>query len=173
MILPIALYDWFVVAAFIDLVGFLVVWRFHEGMTGWLVALCVYAGSFAVPSLVRAVQGRCDGGYGEILIESERLMLLAAIPLAVFVELTPVRFALYTLPFGIVGLVLLGIRWYKSEHIRFNSIWEGGRRRDVRGGRRGNCTGFRAPAWCTSRGTRPTASPPGSARATGKRRRRR
>lgn len=122
--LPIALYDWFVVAVFIDLVAMAIAWRFHCAMPGWLVALCVYAGSFAVPSLVRAVQGRCDGGYGEVLIEAERLMLLAAIPLAVFVELTPVRFALYTVPFGIVGLVLLGILWYKAERIRFNAIWE-------------------------------------------------
>ena len=61
LILPIALYDWFVVAVFIDLVGLLLVWRFHEAMPGWLVALCVYAGSFAVPSLVRAVQGQREG----------------------------------------------------------------------------------------------------------------
>ena len=125
LILPLALYDWFVSSFLVDFVTLLIVWRFHGEMPGWLVALCVYAGSFAVPSLVRAVQGRCDGGYGEILIEAERLMLLAAIPLAVFVELTPLRFALYSLPFAIVGLVWIAILWYRAERVRFNAIWEG------------------------------------------------
>lgn len=125
LILPIALYDWFVSSFLVDFAGLLVAWRFREAMPGWLVALCVYAGSFAVPSLVRQIQGRCDGGYGEILIEAERLMLLAAIPLAVFFELTPVRFALYSLPFAVVGLVWTAILWYKTERVRFNAIWEG------------------------------------------------
>ena len=125
LILPLALYDWFVSSFLVDFVALLIAWRFHGAMPGWLVALCVYAGSFAVPSLVRQIQGRCDGGYGEILIEAERLMILAAIPLAVFVELTPVRFALYSLPFAVVGLLWIAIRWYKAERVRFNSIWEG------------------------------------------------
>lgn len=125
LILPLALYDWFVSSFLVDFTGLLVAWRFRETMPGWLVALCVYAGSFAVPSLVRTVQGRCDGGYGEILIEAERLMLLAAIPLALLVEPTPLRFALYSLPFAVVGLLWIAIRWYKAERVRFNSIWEG------------------------------------------------
>ena len=125
LILPIALYDWFVSSFLVDFAGLLVAWRFREAMPGWMVALCVYAGSFAVPSLVRTVQGRCDGGYGEILIEAERLMLLAAIPLALLVEPTPLRFALYSLPFAVVGLLWIAIRWYKAERVRFNSIWEG------------------------------------------------
>ena len=125
LILPIALYDWFVSSFLVDFTGLLVAWRFRETMSGWLVALCVYAGSFAVPSFVRAVQGRCDGGYGEILIEAERLMLLAAIPLALLAEPTPLRFALYSLPFAVVGLLWIAIRWYKAERVRFNSIWEG------------------------------------------------
>ena len=125
LVLPLALYDWFVSSFLVDFAGLLVAWRFREAMPGWLVALCVYAGSFAVPSLVRTVQGRCDGGYGEILIEAERLMLLAAIPLAAFVEPTPLRFALYSLPFAAVGLVWIAIHWYKIERVRFNSIWEG------------------------------------------------
>ena len=125
LILPIALYDWFVSSFLVDFAGLLVAWRFREAMPGWMVALCVYAGSFAVPSLVRTVQGRCDGGYGEILIEAERLMLLAAIPLALLVEPTPLRFALYSLPFAVVGLLWIAIRWYKAERVRFDSIWEG------------------------------------------------
>ena len=125
LILPLALYDWFVSSFLVDFVTLLIVWRFHGEMPGWLVALCVYAGSFAVPSLVRAVQGRCDGGYGEILIEAERLMLLAAIPLALLAEPTPLLFALYSLPFAIVGLVWIAILWYRAERVRFNAIWEG------------------------------------------------
>ena len=125
LILPIALYDWLAVVLAVDLTTLLIVWRYHAAMPGWLVALCVYAASFAVPSLIRTIQGRSDGGYGIIMTEAERLMLLAAIPLAVFVGLTPVRFALYTIPFGIVALGWIFTLWYVREHARFNSIWEG------------------------------------------------
>ena len=123
--LLIGAYTWFVVAAFADIVYFLIVWRYHGAMPDWLIALCVYAVSFAQPSLIRTIQGRTDGGFGVITVEAERAMLLAAIPLALAVTLTPLRFALYTLPFGAVALTWLGILWYRSEHVRFMQIWEG------------------------------------------------
>lgn len=121
----IAVYTWFVIVAFADIVYFLIVWRYHGAMPGWLVAVCVYAASFAQPSLVRTLQGRTDGGFGVITVEVERAMLLSAIPLALAVTFTPVRFALYTLPFGAVALTWLGILWYRSEHVKFMQIWEG------------------------------------------------
>lgn len=121
----IAVYTWFVIVTFADIVYILIVWRYHGAMPGWLVALCVYAVSFAQPSLVRTLQGRSDGGFGVITVEAERAMLLAAIPLALVVALTPVRFALYTLPFGAVALTWLGVLWYRSEHVKFMQIWEG------------------------------------------------
>ena len=123
--LLIGVYTWVVVTAFADIVYFLIVWRYHGAMPGWLIALCVYAVSFAQPSLIRMIQGRTDGGFGVITVEAERTMLLVAIPLALAVTLTPLRFALYTLPFGVAALTWLGILWYKSEHVKFAQIWEG------------------------------------------------
>lgn len=108
-------YTWLVMVALGDIIDLLIVWRYRGTMPLPLVYCTVYATSFALPSLVRAITGRNDGGFGEVFVEMERLMLLAAIPLAAMCNLTPGWFAIGMLATGLVAIVWDGALKYRNE----------------------------------------------------------
>ena len=108
-------YTWLVMVALGDIIDLLIVWRYRGTMPLTLVYCTVYATSFALPSLVRAITGRNDGGFGEVFVEMERLMLLAAIPLAAMCNLTPGWFAIGMLATGLVAIVWDGALKYRNE----------------------------------------------------------
>lgn len=111
-------YEWFVVVALADVASLILVWRWRGSMPLPFVYATVFAISFAVPSLVRTIQRRTDGGYGEIFVELERLLLLAAIPVSAFANLTPALFMLGMIGFGFVAL-----------SCRCKSVWQAERKR--------------------------------------------
>lgn len=124
LVLLMPLYDWFMAAAFADCLNLLIVWRYHGSMPLPFVYCIVFAVGFAVPTVVRSLRGVCDGGYGDLLIETERVMLLAAIPVSAFVNLTP---GLFTLAAVVLGVVIVGVQgalWYEKERKRFLEYWE-------------------------------------------------
>lgn len=122
MLIP--LYNWFVAAALVDCLNLLMVWRYHGAMPLPFVYCIVFAVGFAVATVVRAIRGASDGGYGELLIETERAMLLAAIPVSAFVNLTSGLFALATVALGVVIVGVQGALWYEKERKRFLEFWE-------------------------------------------------
>ena len=122
------MYNWFVAAAFADCLNLLIVWRYRGTMPLPLVYTVVYAVGFAVPTLVRTLRGGCDGGYGDVLIEAERWLLLAAIPVAAFVNLTLGLFALTMGVVGVLAVAAQGALWYRKDHARFLEYWEAEKR---------------------------------------------
>ena len=122
MLFPV--YNWFVGAALVDCVNLLIVWRYHGAMPLPFVYAIVFAVGFAVATVVRTLRGTCDGGYGDLLIEAERWMLLAAIPVSAIVDLAPGLFALATVAIGVVIVGVQGVVWYKKEHEQFVEFWE-------------------------------------------------
>ena len=121
-------YNWFVAAAFVDCVNLLIVWRYHGSMPLPFVYTIVYTVGFAVAALARTLRGSCDGGYGDVLIEAERWLLLAAIPVSAFVNLTPGLFALAMVVVGVLVVFAQGAVWYEKERERFLQCWEAEKR---------------------------------------------
>ena len=117
MLFPV--YNWFVAAALVDCLNLLFVWWHHETMPLSFVYCIVYTVGFAVPTVVRTLRGACDGGYGEFLIDAERVMLLAAIPVSAFVNLTPGLFAIAAVAIGVVVVTVHGVLCYEGERERF------------------------------------------------------
>ena len=117
MLFPI--YNWFVAAALVDTLNLLFIWRHHGTMPQPYVYCAVYAVGFALGTVVRTLRGTCDGGYGELLIDAERVMLLAAISVSAFVHLTPAVFAASAVSIGVVVVAAHGALYYKRERKRF------------------------------------------------------
>ena len=111
----IMVYNWLVMVTLGDTIDLLIVWRYRETMPLTLVYCAVYVTSFALPSVVRVITGRSDGGFGEVFVEMERLMLLAAIPLAAVCNLTPGWFAVDMLAAGLVAIAWDGALKYRNE----------------------------------------------------------
>ena len=111
----IMVYNWLVMVTLGDTIDLLIVWRYRGTMPLTLVYCAVYVTSFALPSVVRVITGRSDGGFGEVFVEMERLMLLAAIPLVAMCNLTPGWFAVGMLAAGLVAITWDGALKYRNE----------------------------------------------------------
>lgn len=121
----IALYNCLVLTWLPDVIYAFIVWRYKGAMPLPFACCWVYALSFALPSLARILTRRTDGsGVKEVLVELERVALLGAIGVAVSVSFTLPQYLAGVLLILSTYLVWAGIRWYKSEHVKFMRYWE-------------------------------------------------